>query len=412
MPQPKVSIADGVTGDKATVTSGGLLKVDIGDNIELTVDDVVTAEQDTPEDLKVLIHGHSDGGVYYPIQCNADGKITLDPASTVNMSGLVFADTELKTPAVLADDTANPTITQISTYPMVYDGSTWDMMRGTSANGLLVDLGANNDVTVSGTATVTQAGNVTVDQSSTARTVTCDTAGNLLATVTQDSAERTITGTVSVAGDVVLESGSTTIVSEIEETVTVTQAGDVNIGTMPDVTVANPFDGAVTGTFWQSTQPVSGSVTVQGEQSQNAAIVDDPIICGAENFGNDWSTIPAISTNNAVRLITDGGRALYTRSRGWKSWENHGPLALDGTVEQLSDFGGGLGLQNDCYEIILQTSATNDGYVAILAGNGGDLDEGIRMDAGDTLVLPLFSTGSVFMKSSDNTQTIKVTIVK
>ena len=141
---PRITICD-PDGTPAEVSNNGL-KVDVGSNIELTVGDVVTAEQDTPEELKVLVHGHSDGGVYYPLKCNADGKLTLDPASTINMSGLIFSDTELLTPAVLADDTVNPTITQISSYPMVYDGSTWDRMRGTSADGLLVNLGSNNDV--------------------------------------------------------------------------------------------------------------------------------------------------------------------------------------------------------------------------------------------------------------------------
>jgi hypothetical protein len=37
---------------------------------------------------------------------------------------------------------------------MVYDGTTWDMMRGDSVNGTLVNLGSNNDVTVTGTVSV------------------------------------------------------------------------------------------------------------------------------------------------------------------------------------------------------------------------------------------------------------------
>ena len=142
---PKVTIID-EDGFPAEVTSNGL-KVDVGSNIELTVGDVVTAKQDDPSELKVLLYGEeSVGGYTHGIRTNSDGKITLDPASVVNMTGLVYADTELKPSAVLEDDTVNPTITQISSYPMVYDGSTWDRMRGTSADGLLVNLGSNNDV--------------------------------------------------------------------------------------------------------------------------------------------------------------------------------------------------------------------------------------------------------------------------
>jgi hypothetical protein len=41
--------------------------------------------------------------------------------------------------AALADNTANPTLTQIATFPHWYDGSTWDRARGDSTNGLQVN---------------------------------------------------------------------------------------------------------------------------------------------------------------------------------------------------------------------------------------------------------------------------------
>ena len=50
--------------------------------------------------------------------------------------------------AALADNTANPTVINVGTFPHWYDGSTWDRAAGTAADGLLVNLGANNDVTV------------------------------------------------------------------------------------------------------------------------------------------------------------------------------------------------------------------------------------------------------------------------
>lgn len=50
--------------------------------------------------------------------------------------------------AALADNTVNPTLTKIATYPMLFDGITWDRARGDSVDGALVNLGANNDVVV------------------------------------------------------------------------------------------------------------------------------------------------------------------------------------------------------------------------------------------------------------------------
>lgn len=42
----------------------------------------------------------------------------------------------------------------VFTFPLQFNGSTWDRARGDSTDGLLVNLGSNNDVSVSGTVTV------------------------------------------------------------------------------------------------------------------------------------------------------------------------------------------------------------------------------------------------------------------
>lgn len=84
------------------------------------------------------------------------GSITVDGtvgiSGTVTVSGLV--DTELPAAAALADNTANPTVPGVGSFPHWFDGATWDRAPGTSADGLLVNLGANNDVVVSGTVAV------------------------------------------------------------------------------------------------------------------------------------------------------------------------------------------------------------------------------------------------------------------
>jgi hypothetical protein len=61
--------------------------------------------------------------------------------------------------AALADDVANPSLSQISTFLMMYDGATWDRVRGTSADGLLVNLGANNDIQGDVASNVADSGN-------------------------------------------------------------------------------------------------------------------------------------------------------------------------------------------------------------------------------------------------------------
>jgi hypothetical protein len=62
------------------------------------------------------------------------------PTTATISGGTVTADTELLAPTALADATANPTITQISSYLMGFNGTTWDRVRVNSASQLVVSI--------------------------------------------------------------------------------------------------------------------------------------------------------------------------------------------------------------------------------------------------------------------------------
>jgi len=64
----------------------------------------------------------------------------------------VPVDTELPAAAALADNTANPTAPAVGAFGMIWDGANWDRTPGNQTDGLLVNLGANNDVTVTSSA--------------------------------------------------------------------------------------------------------------------------------------------------------------------------------------------------------------------------------------------------------------------
>ncbi len=68
------------------------------------------------------------------------------------VTGTVTVDSELPAAASLTDNFSNPSAPAVGAFHMVWDGSTWDRAPGTSTDGLLVNLGANNDVTFSPTA--------------------------------------------------------------------------------------------------------------------------------------------------------------------------------------------------------------------------------------------------------------------
>jgi hypothetical protein len=90
-----------------------------------------------------------------------DGSAVTQPVSgTVSatqgtspwvVSGTVTTDTEFPAAATITDNFANPSTTSVMGMGMLWDGATWDRAKGDSTDGALVNLGTNNDVTVTGT---------------------------------------------------------------------------------------------------------------------------------------------------------------------------------------------------------------------------------------------------------------------
>jgi hypothetical protein len=78
-----------------------------------------------------------------------EAAVTAAGDLQVTLAGEIV-DTELPAAAALADNTANPTAPAVGSFGHWWDGATWDRAPGTSADGLLVNLGANNDVTITG----------------------------------------------------------------------------------------------------------------------------------------------------------------------------------------------------------------------------------------------------------------------
>lgn len=116
------------------------------------LDAVRVATEATNAKLSQLASGYvtvrlSDSSSFLPLPAalGAGGGLKIDGSGTaLPVSGSVTADTELATPAVLADGTANPTVTSLGAFLQGYNGTTWD--RVLTQNGRLVVSGnvANN----------------------------------------------------------------------------------------------------------------------------------------------------------------------------------------------------------------------------------------------------------------------------
>jgi len=103
----------------------------------------------------------------------------------------VTVDSEFPTAAAITDNFTNPTTTSVMAMVMGWDGSAWDRISGDSTNGLTVNLGANNDVTVTGTVTA----NAGTDLNTSL--LALESGGNLATLAAKDFATETTLQTVS-----------------------------------------------------------------------------------------------------------------------------------------------------------------------------------------------------------------------
>jgi hypothetical protein len=263
--------------------------------------------------------------------------------------------------AVSADTLTNQTATFIHGYGYMYNGATWDRIRGTIANGLLVNIsnaslavtqstspwvtnisqfGGNNVVTGTGTSgvgiprvTVSNDSNILATQSGTwninniSGTVSLPTGAATEATLATRLADATFTGrfvaatldadalvnetTTAVHGKCYLYNGATwdrcrgtiaggLLVNISNATLAVTQSGTWNIGTVTSIT---------------------NTVTVQGTKSNNGGVP------GANNEGVlpcvATAAAPAYTEGNQVGCSTNNSGATRTIEQNFVSTANN-----------------------------------------------------------------------------------------
>ena len=119
-----------------------------------------------------------------------------------------------------------------------------------------------------------------------------------------------------------------------------------------------------------------------------------------------------IDSDGDVVTVTDNRLDVNaTVGIGTSTFTTYPEFDVDTTAIQLSSADGIGAIATGCKEIIIQSQADNTGYVMI-----GDDDvvadsEGIRINAGDTLILPISATPNVWLRGSANDQMINVSII-
>ena len=119
----------------------------------------------------------------------------------------------------------------------------------------------------------------------------------------------------------------------------------------------------------------------------------------------------ADNDGNTVGVTDNRLDVNATIGLGSGTFRTYAEFDVDTDAIQLSGVHGISTITALCKEIIIQSQADNTGYVMI-----GDSDvvadsEGIRINAGDTLILPINTTSNVWLRGSDNDQMINVSII-
>lgn len=213
--------------------------------------------------------------------------------------------------AALADAVANPTLTQINTFLSGYNGTTWDRLRSTTANGLAVDV-----TRVSGT--------VTVDTELAAAAAQADGAANPTVPVvggfnsiyggsTWDR-QRSVVNGQDTTGTGIPAAG---ILAQLDDTatgaVTENQFAPLRMSTRRALLI----EGVASGTNINVNLAASAAtVTVDSELPAAAALADataNPTVPGVGGFlmgynGTTWDRVRTANTGRLqVDVITGGG---------------------------------------------------------------------------------------------------------
>jgi hypothetical protein len=81
--------------------------------------------------------GNDGAGTNRRIKTDAAGRLAIqDDGLSITVDGSV--DTELPAAAALTDNAANPTVPSVGAFGHVYDGTTWDRLRGNAEGGVFV----------------------------------------------------------------------------------------------------------------------------------------------------------------------------------------------------------------------------------------------------------------------------------
>ena len=248
---PVAGFFNDATPDSVNEGDAGVLRMSANRNLYVRVRDNAGNERGLNIDASGNANAVVNNGAGASAVNVQDGGNSLTVDGTVSVSGTVTVDTELPAAGALADNDANPTTSRIGANLLLWDGATWDRGPGNSADGALVNLGANNDVTVAGTVTVDSElppAAALADTTANPTTPSVGTLPHVFNGTTWDRARGDITNGLDV--DVTRVTGTVTVDSELPVAAALSADNVAN----PTAPAVGSFGHYFDGTNWDRTR--------------------------------------------------------------------------------------------------------------------------------------------------------------
>lgn len=342
----------------------------------------------------------------------ADGLlVNLGANNDVTVTGTVTVDSELPTAETPADNLTNATAApRVNALGYVFDGATWDRALGNSTDGALVNLGANNDVTVTSiSAGDNNIGNVDIV---TVPAPLSTSGGGTEAAALRVTIANDSTGLVSVDDN----AGSLTVDAPVGTPVNVQIGDGANTATVRNLAANDALNVAIVDGAGAHITSFGGGT----EYTEDAPAAFDPI--GKANIlvrldtpttitSTDGDNIAQRGTNYGaayVQLVTSAGAYIDSVGGGTEYTEDAAAAANPvgkATIFVRQDTLSATTVDADGDNIAARAASTGAQYVEITAGTTklGSAADGVLVNLGTNNDVTV--TGTVTANAGTNLNT-------
>jgi hypothetical protein len=125
------------------------------------------------------------------------------------------------------------------------------------------------------------------------------------------------------------------------------------------------------------------------------------------------SATKIIDHDGDVVTVTDNRLDVNaTIGRGSSTLTSYAQFDAATSPTAISDATNGINVTvTNCKEIIIQTDFDNTGYIMVGSSGAAADTNGIRVHSGDILILPISSTGDVYIDGSASSQKVNISII-